>query len=283
MKQLHKYLFLLTVIFTLSVATGCGDADGDPDSTALNNGGGGKITTRKIAIGDVQLHHARFSPDGQRFALVHDDGAVESVATLAIDGTDLNLLNDDAGYLTAPTWSNDGESIIFYGDGISRINTDGSGLESLLPAFAAMDPDLSPDEKYLVYGVNGGGLSIVGLQTRDAITLDFSGYSPRYSPDGTQIAYATDSAIRVMDAYGENGRDVTTEDLSYLSSVAWFPDGERLAITSERGIEIVEVATGTRTTLIDGFATKEIDVSPDGKSLVFGINGQKGLTVVEGL
>jgi len=287
MKHLCKYLFFLGLLFTLGIAVGCGDADGDGDSTTLNNGsdGGKKMTTRKVAITDVYLSHARFSPDGQRFALVHDDGEVESLATLGVDGTDLSLLAENANYLTAPTWTSDGASIVFYADDISRINPDGSGLESLLPAFAAMDLDLSPDDGHIVYGVNGGNLTIVGLQTRDSVTLDFSGNSPRYSPDGSQIAYITDSAIRVMDAQGADGRDVTTdtEDLSYLSSLDWFPDGERLAITSKRGIEIVDIATGTRSTLIDDFATKFIDVSPDGKSLVFGVNGQRYLTVVEGL
>src|SRR5690554_5257321 len=85
MMQFHKYLFLLSLVFTLSVATGCGDADGD--SATLNNGGGaGKITTRKVAIADVYLSNARFSPDGKRFALVHDDGEVEALATLGVDG-----------------------------------------------------------------------------------------------------------------------------------------------------------------------------------------------------
>src|SRR5690554_2688174 len=285
MMQFHKYLFLLSLVFTLSVATGCGDADGD--SATLNNGGGaGKITTRKVAIADVYLSNARFSPDGKRFALVHDDGEVEALATLGVDGKDLKILSEDANYLTAPTWTSDGASIIFYSEGeISSIAPDGSNLTSVFSAFAAMEPDLSPDDGYLIYGTNGGNLKIVGLQTRDEVNLDFSANSPRYSPDGTQIAYITDSSIRVMDAQGANPRDITTdtEDLSYLSSLDWFPDGERLAITSKRGIEIVDVESGTRTTLIDDFATKAIDVSPDGKSLVFGINGQKYLTVAEGL
>src|SRR5690554_4601419 len=88
-----------------------------------------------------------------------------------------------------------------------------------------------------------------------------------------------------MDAQGADGRDVTTdtEDLSYLSTLDWFPDGARLAITAKRGIEIADVESGTRTTLIDGFATKAIDVSSDGKRVVFGINRQKHLTGVEGL
>jgi Tol biopolymer transport system component len=147
-----------------------------------------------------------------------------------------------------------------------------------------MSPDLSPDGTHLVYGVNGSTLHIKDLDSDDAArALEISGNSPRYSPDGTQIAFATSEAIRIMDAEGDNVQDVITGELSYLSSVDWLADGARLAITSENGVEIVDIEAGSRRTIADGFATKDIDVSADGERLVYGVNGQESLTIINGL
>jgi Tol biopolymer transport system component len=122
------------------------------------------------------------------------------------------------------------------------------------------------------------------LDSDDAPTdLGMTGDTPRFSPDGARIAFATAEAIQVMDAQGENARDVVSGDLSYLTSVAWFPDGERLAFTSENGVEIVDVESGSRSVLADGFATKGIDVSADGTKVVYGVNGQKSLTIIDGI
>lgn len=85
-----------------------------------------------------------------------------------------------------------------------------------------------------------------------------------------------------MDTRGENAREITTEDLGYLTSLAWFPDGQRLALTTQNGIEIIDVISGARTLAIDDFATKDIDVSADGKAIVYGINGQTSLRIVVG-
>lgn len=265
---------LLCVLLAASCAS-CGDSSGGGLSASLHEIDAGASGTT--------LSHARFSPDGQRLALVRDDGDVGQVVTMKTDGSDLQVVADGADYLTAPTWSADGQTIIYNGDEIYRIKPDGTGQETLFSAFAAQSPDLSPDGTQIVYAVNGGDIEIKTLDSQDpAESLGVSGNSPRFSPDGTQIAYATSEAIRVMDPQGANARDVITGDLSYLSSLDWFPDGERLAITSDRGIEIVGVSDGSRSLLVDQFAAKAIDIGPDGHSLVYGINGQAGLTLADG-
>ena len=257
----------LCCVIALGLVLACGDSP----------------SSYEIETADGHLNNARFSPDGTQL-VANLAGDVDKIVVMDVDGSNMSVVLEDVSYLTAPTWTADGESLVFNDGGISQINPDGSGEEELFDLFAVvpMSPDLSPDENYVVYGSNGGNTAVNALSGDEEPTdLGVNGDAPRYSPDGTQIAYATSSAVEVMDADGENIRELITEDISYLSSVAWLPDGENLVITSQRGIELVEVDSAERSTLVDGFATMSVDVSPDGTDLVYAVNGQSNLTVVE--
>ncbi len=241
---------------------------------------GDDATTTDLVIEGVSLSKARFSKDSANIVVNYQDDDGEHVATMQRDGKDVKIIASDANYLTAPTWNADGASVIYYGTAIQKVDLDGTNNTVLVDAFAAMDPDISSDGSTLIWGVNGGSLFLRTLPDGPTTPLTEMGASPRFSPDGTQIAFATAAAIRVMKADGSDVQTLVSGDLSYLSTVAWLPNGKQLAITSTRGVELVDLEDGARKTLVDQFAAKDVDVSPDGNWIVYGVNGQTGLSII---
>lgn len=68
-----------------------------------------------------------------------------------------------------------------------------------------------------------------------------------------------------------------------LSTADGLPDG-RLAALAGDAIALSDVsgATPRGTRVRDAFAVKELDVSPDGKKMVYAINGRADLCVLTG-
>ena len=56
---------------------------------------------------------------------------------------------------------------------------------------------------------------------------------PRFSPDGTQIAFVSDAGggdnLWVMNADGSNARAISTEDFRLLNNPVWHPSGKYIA------------------------------------------------------
>lgn len=239
---------------------------------------GDDVGLEELTLEDTTLSKARISSDNSKIVVNYRKDSQDQIAIMNRDGSDINILMVEASYLSAPTWSDDGAKIIVNGDGIRRMNIDGTEDELLVDAFAATEPDISRDGKKLTWGVNGGSLNIMDLETKEVTRLELTGGSPRFSPDGSKIAFSDGTAIRLMNSDGTGVENIISGELSYLTSVSWLPDGKRLAITSSRGVELVDIDEKSRKTIADGFATKDIDVSPDGSLLVYGINGQTGLS-----
>jgi hypothetical protein len=105
----------------------------------------------------------------------------------------------DANYLTEMAWKADDSELLYYSDkGIRGVPPGGGTGRLVVNAFAAMGPDLSPDGNWLVYGTNGGNLQLADLRVSPAVETDLglAGASPRFSPDGSTIAFWGDSKIR---------------------------------------------------------------------------------------
>jgi imidazolonepropionase-like amidohydrolase/Tol biopolymer transport system component len=98
-----------------------------------------------------------------------------------------------------------------------------------------MSVDVSPDGRRVLFDLLGDiyELPIGGGEAR-ALTSGMAwDMQPRYSPDGTQIAFTSDRGggdnLWVMNSDGGAPRQVTKEDFRLLNSPAWHPNGRYLA------------------------------------------------------
>jgi imidazolonepropionase-like amidohydrolase/Tol biopolymer transport system component len=98
-----------------------------------------------------------------------------------------------------------------------------------------MDVDVSPDGQTLVFTLLGDIYTMPitgGTPKRIAEGLVWDVH-PRFSPDGTRIAFTSDRGggdnIWVMNVDGTDKRQVTKEDFRLLNQPAWSPDGRFIA------------------------------------------------------
>ncbi|MFM7378011.1 MAG: amidohydrolase family protein [Erythrobacter sp.] len=114
-----------------------------------------------------------------------------------------------------------------------------------------MDVDVAPDGKTIAFTLLGDIYTLPiegGTPKRISEGLSWD-VQPRFSPDGTRIAFTSDRGggdnIWVMNADGTDKRQVTKEDFRLLNQPAWSPDGRFIAAkkhySTERSLGTGEV------------------------------------------
>jgi imidazolonepropionase-like amidohydrolase/Tol biopolymer transport system component len=98
-----------------------------------------------------------------------------------------------------------------------------------------MNVDVSPDGRMIAFDLLGDLYTMPiagGTPKRIADGLAFE-HQPRFSPDGTRIAFTSDRGggdnIWVMNVDGSDKRQVTKEDFRLLNQPTWSPDGRFIA------------------------------------------------------
>ncbi|MDI6401041.1 amidohydrolase, partial [Balneolaceae bacterium ANBcel3] len=155
-----------------------------------------------------------------------------------------------------------------------------------------MNLDVSPDGETVVFDLMGDiySVSIEGGEARLISGGQAFDMQPRFSPDGSKIAFTSDRGggdnIWLMDADGSNRRALTHESFRLLSSPVWTPDGQYLIarkhftgtrslgagelwmyhIGGGSGIQLVEKQSWTSD-------QNEPAVSPDGRWVYFSRSG----------
>ncbi|MGC9668787.1 amidohydrolase family protein [Planosporangium sp. 12N6] len=196
---------------------------------------------------------AQLSPDGRTIAV----DLVGVLWVLPASGGPARRLTSDLFDIAQPEWSPDGSTITFqsYRDGTFHlwlIRPDGSGLRQLTSG-------------------------------------PYDHREPRYAPDGRRIAFSSDRPAGggpggggAAGSYGIHLLDPATGTVSTVTDTvleeyepAWSPDGTRLAfVVANTRIDVVDLATGTRTTAVTVPAGQVIHNpawTPDGRSLVYSL------------
>lgn len=143
----------------------------------------------------------------------------------------------------------------------------------------APQPSWAPDSRHFVTGtINSGWLvAIVDRRTglRRPLVQHTRDSSPRWSPDGTQLAYVRrtgigGSELRVQPLSGQ-GRKVADHVFDLLGewAYAWSPDSRTLAVVSTTGTLSTVAADGSGTRVLARDACCTPAWSPDGTAIAF--------------
>jgi Tol biopolymer transport system component len=196
---------------------------------------------------------------------------------------------------TQPSFSADGETVVFQRTALFLIGADGSGLRQIGPSGTQIfEPAFSPDGRTIVFYGTGGlpldsfqilAMDSDGTDVRQLTSLPGQVGAPTFSPDGTQIAFQFDSSVAVMDADGSGATEL--QGSGYIDGQPDFsPDGQRIVFAATYSAE----ETGTDIWIMDadggdvpvaltqsgtqGLVNEAPAFSPDGKKIVFASNQQ---------
>jgi serine/threonine-protein kinase len=144
-----------------------------------------------------------------------------------------------------------------------------------------LDPAISPDGQMLAYVAGGPETGEIMVKQRDgdrpvypAPSLPRPQRSPKWSPDGTRLAFQTPAGIYVIPALGGTAMLVPGSDSGGpLFGLDWSPDGSRLAYSSGGKLFVTDAERGGRRLLHEGRwdirGASAPAWSPDGRSIAF--------------
>lgn len=237
------------------------------------------------------------SPDGRSVAFVSNRDGHFNVYVGLVRGGNLVQITNDSNVESAPKWSPDGTTLAY-----ARLNEAGVWDIWEAPALGgtprrvvlnAADPTWSPDGRSLAYfNPVDGAIWTCGASGENAHQAvppwQEGGWNtqPRFSPEGHRFAFAARHSdgspygeLAVAD-FDSGKTHLLTHDGALALSPAWSPDGRSIYFASSRGgtFNIWKIAAdgGDPEQITAGEGDDaDLDVSADGKRIVFGTLRQK--------
>ncbi len=279
----------------------------DAGRAATEREAGGLTVARALTTRGIRQATPRFSPDGAWLAYTSQTlTRFPEIRLARPDGTEdrrLVLRNGGAGL----AWTPDGSALVYaelqvhrtfsvFGD-LSLVEVASGDVRRLTRGVRALDPDVSPDGRQVVFARKLGDRSelfTVGLDGRGLTPLtasvegvEWSG--PRWSPRGDAIVAARLlpggwlDLVRVDPATG--AVEQLTHDRAKDVEPTWTPDGEAVVFRSDRdGVSNLHALrlpdrSIVRVTNVLGGAFQP-SVGPDGRSVAFSSYSSRGYDVV---
>jgi Tol biopolymer transport system component len=242
-----------------------------------------KKESHQITFGGAVNVEPRFSPDGKHLAFVStsynkrfhifvgdfNGGELTSVRRLTGESRS-NLPRfyySEFDHEISPTWSPDGEELIFVSNRGHIYGTGGFWRMKVAPGSESREihyeetawksrPDFSPDGKRIVYasylGRQWHQLWVMPSEGGDPFPIsygDFDNINPRWSPDGTRIAFVSNrggnTSLWIQDMLGGAQRQVLANEKHYLKPMGHLsitildpsgkPTSARVSVTGEDG------------------------------------------------
>jgi TolB protein len=250
-----------------------------------------------------------WSPDGTKIAYqCYGFTGFADISVIDDDGSNLVRVTLNESHNWTPSWSPDSKEIVFnevnYADGgsyISKVNADGTGGTTRLTDEPGnqTDPVWSPNGAQIAWNLDDDIWVMNADGTEPTPLTYYSGDPflrarvPRWSPDGTQIAFLRirwvevedpdeepydDGAIVVMNADGTEKQDVAYVGDPSFREFEWSPDGTRIVFTHfsypfeyppEIEVYSVNVGDPLNPTLLSDHEAREPSWSPDGSRIVY--------------
>jgi serine/threonine protein kinase len=191
-----------------------------------------------------------WSPDGSAVAFIRNfqtlGGTVQEIVTKELQSGKEEQLTHDSKNIDEVWWTANG-LILFSSNrgGATNLWTIPTGGGNPVQITRGPGPDIavraSSDGRRILYLQQGqfGSIQIGdadGLNAREITPGDQSVRAPRFSPDGTTIAYLADdpdpikagTSIFVMNRNGQNRRRIAQTN-AYITLLFWSPDGRKIA------------------------------------------------------
>jgi Tol biopolymer transport system component len=213
-----------------------------------------------------------WSPDGTRIAFARNLGGSEhDVFVMNADGSGIARLTTAPNPDDRPAWLPDGR-LAFQSvrDGIGSTYVLDLAKPNVPPKrilVRTSSAEWSPNGKAIAFAApieHGFDIWLTDAKARGRwnLTSGFheDAYRPRWSPDGTRIAFATTSGIYVMRADGRGRRRVVSKP--HELALAWSPNGTSIAwvgAIDNGGMYVTSTKTGRTRRLTSG----RWDLAPD--------------------